>query len=172
MECPSCHEQSETLTCAQCGSTFCEGCQPYWDYTGEICQGCQEYNSITAFKDDAWTARMRRWFTKKLPAPIEPQLNLPLPWRAVQCLPGYATGWLIYSGDNIVFHLEKGDKNLAEFICSAANAHYQLSGLAVEIYNRIRAGEPWFDGSERDCKLWQNVKRLLSAESALKESRS
>lgn len=156
MDCPSCHEQTnEPLTCAQCGSTFCASCQPYWDYTSEVCQGCQEFNTVAALKDDAWTARMRRWFTKKLPAPVEPQLAYKLPWRVEH----NGDGWCVVSPSGMVASFV--GESEANYTCLAANSHYQLSGLAVMIHNRIRAGDPWFDGSERDCELWRKVKSAL-----------
>jgi hypothetical protein len=99
---------------------------------------------------------MRRWFTKKLPAPVEPQLGYGLPWRVEH----NSNGWCLVSSSGMVASFA-GEAE-ANYACSAANSHYQLSGLAVEIHNRIRAGDPWFDGSQRDCELWKKVKDLLS----------
>lgn len=156
MECPSCeNEAHDLLVCTQCGSAYCDKCQPDWDIAGEICSHCSESNTIAALKDDAFTAKMRRWFSKKANPPAAPELGHPLPWTLEE---QEGTWWLVSNGSMVASFADKSD---AAYACQAANNNYQLCGLMATIYNRIRAGDAWFNGGKEDCELWLNLKELL-----------
>lgn len=99
---------------------------------------------------------MRRWFHKTAPLPEEPSKVYPLPWRVERDGHEWVlvtdTGMTVGRFDDIV---------AAGYACDAVNAHYELSMVAALTYNRIRAGDPFWSGTKRDCELWQRVRKLL-----------
>lgn len=157
MKCPTCnrHETKESISCSQCHSTYHRKCQPHWDFDGDICQACQEQNTVAVVSEIKFTERLRRTFNKKIPAPAQPRLVPPLPWR----IANHGNGWALYSGVIPVALFDK--KEAAEWACRAANEHYTLLGVAHTVYERIRKGEGWYGGSEEDCNLWSKVIKIL-----------
>jgi hypothetical protein len=158
MNCPNCHEETkDPLDCEQCASTFCSKCNPHFDHAGEVCQACQERNSIEAFREHSWTAKLRRWFNKPAPIPDKPGLIHPLPWAVARS----ADKWHMYSVEETTIVAVFDDLATAEYACNAANAYYHLSMIGAITYNRIREGNPFFNGGKEDCELWMKVKSLL-----------
>lgn len=159
MKCPSCHENTRSsFTCSQCGSTYCQNCQPFFDYEGNICAQCQEVGAIEAFQEDRWTSNLRRWFHKAAPVPDKPSPALVLPWKVLR----RETEWAVVSAE----HDEQcvcTFPNLftAQYVVDAANAYYDLSMATATIYNRIRRGDPYWDGGKEDCELWSRIRSLL-----------
>lgn len=157
MQCPNCvNETQEPLSCSQCGSSYCDSCQPYWQAEREICSHCSERNTIEALKEVLWTGKLRRWFNKPIPVPVAPALRHPLPWM-VNRLP--SGGYNLLSCNKAVGWFR--DKDCAEHACNAANAHHDLKTLAVLVYTRIRNGDPFWHGGKADCALWKRIKGLL-----------
>lgn len=156
MKCPSCHEKSQDqIECSQCHNCYCARCQPFFDYSGQICQACQEANLIGAVREDAYTAKLRKWFNKPARAPVKPRLGrCGLPWN-VQARGGIP---VLCAGDMEIAEFK--DQASAEWACRSANSCYELSGVAMVVYNRIRAGEAWFKGDKNDVELWQKVKEM------------
>ncbi len=168
MECPNCHEtHGAPLGCEQCGSMFCNSCQPYWDYTHDICQDCQERNTIAAIKEDTWTSKLRRWFNVPADLPVALVLPHSLPWSIKQ---SPRNDWLAYSDESPCWVVHAGDQFVAVFACqadaeyavAAANSHHDLATVAAIVYNRIRNDESLWNGSEADLALWMRVKRLIT----------
>lgn len=143
------------MVCSRCHHEYCSECQPYWDYESETCAACQEVETITTIQENDFTGRMRRWFNKRAPEPKPPKLSQPLPWSAVTVRDRH---FLMANGFVVARFTDRDD---CEWAARAANHHYQLSGLLAETYNRIRDGGAYFSGSEKDCKLWQEMIKAL-----------
>lgn len=158
MECLNCDEiTNDLIDCTQCGSSYCDKCQPEWDYQGEICSHCSESNTVAALRDDAWTAKMRRWFSKKIPIPEQPALIYNPPYSVAR----HGAEWHMITTETSNLVAVFSDCSTADYVCLAANNHHQLSALMVTVYERIRAGDAWFRGDESDCNLWTQLKTLL-----------
>jgi hypothetical protein len=120
-------------------------------------QACQERNSIEAIKDDSWTEKLRRWFTKAAPLPEKPRLIHPPPWEVQRV----KDKWHLYHKNTSNLVAEFDDCATAEYARDAANAYYELSMVSALTYNRIRAGTPFWNGGKEDCELWSRVRKLL-----------
>ena len=160
MKCPECKDENTTepVTCGQCCSTYCEKCQPFFDYEGDICSHCQERNSINAIQEDKWTGNLRRWFHKAAPMPEQPSPALVLPWKVLR----RGTEWAVVSQeDDSKCVCTFPNLFTAQYVVDAANSYYQLSMATATTYNRIRNGDPYWTGSDEDCSLWTAVRKLL-----------
>lgn len=158
MNCANCRERTDIpLVCCQCSSSFCRKCNPYYDYEGDICQACQERNSVEAMREHSLTERMRRWFSKAAPLPEKPSLIHPLPWTVER----WGDKWVIVGSDGVSAAGQFSDLATAEYARDAANAYYELSMVSAITYNRIRMGNPFWNGGKEDCELWSRVRKLL-----------
>lgn len=156
MDCLQCHEDcKEPLQCSSCGDDGCLRCWPHYDSTSDLCPACQERSAIAALSEDRHTAKLRRIFNRSVPAPVQPRLVPPLPWRVQHT----GVGWTLFSGIIPVAVFSR--KELAEWSCRAANEHHTLLGVAWTVHERIRKGDGWFDGGREDCTLWSKTKTLL-----------
>lgn len=169
MECEHCDNKTkEPIGCQQCGNMYCPGCQPYWDYTSDICQFCQERNSIAALQEADFTSRLRQQFNAEAVVPVIPIMpGMELPWHVVQ---KPSNQWLAYNDASPCWMLYSGATPVAVFMsepaagwaCRAVNAHHGLAAAAATVYNRIREGRPFWNGSREDCLLWNKIKEFIT----------
>lgn len=156
IKCPTCREAChETIECRQCCGVFCPDCQPFFDYEESTCASCQEKNIIRACRESAFTAKLRRLYSKPATIRKPPRLHSGMPWSAkvVEGKPVIVAGGVMVA--------EFKDIRDASWAARSANNFYQYSSVLAAVYNRIRLGHTYFDGSEADIKLWQELGRSL-----------
>lgn len=152
--CGNCNAKAEGYyICELCHESSCEICQPYFDAEQSWCQTCQEKESIRRLSEDAFTHKLRQWFTE-VHNPVPPLEGM-VPYTVCD--------------DVLQYRLDDKDwtkvkfliPSQAEFAFTAMSQHHEMKTILAQVYNRIRSGDAWFDGSEEDVRLWVRVKELL-----------
>lgn len=143
------------MQCVSCENLYCHDCNPHFDWVGDTCQACQEQEQIQRLAEDKFTGKLRIWFNKPAHVLPVPAMRSPLPWKLngqhVQSVTG------VDGGGVAVFNAFEE----ALYAVNAANKNHAMSTIVARVYNRIRSGDSWFDGTEEDIKLWQEAQRLI-----------